>query len=206
MKNGKRGKIMFVILCIVVFIIIFIGSAIFKLAYTPKWAKEYQVELTPDIGTKVTDLKYGDKTANKFDLYLPADSTKDNYSLVIYLHAGGFTSGDKSDDQQMLSWLTSKGYVAAVINYTLRTDENQASVLSQSLEVKEVMPVVVKAAKQYGYNIENMAISGGSAGGTLAMLYAYRDSETSPVPVKLLFEAVGPANFYAEDWTTYGLD
>lgn len=106
----------------------------------------------------------------------------------------------------MLSWLTSKGYVAAGINYTLRTDENQASVLSQSLEVKEVMPVVVKAAKQYGYNIENMAISGGSAGGTLAMLYAYRDSETSPVPVKLLFEAVGPANFYAEDWTTYGLD
>lgn len=51
-----------------------------------------------------------------------------------------------------------------------------------------------------------MAIGGGSAGGTLAMLYAYRDSEESPVPVKFLFEAVGPANFVAEDWSSYGLD
>lgn len=206
MKNGKKGKIMFVILCIVVFILAFIGSAIFKVTYTPKWAKEYAVELTPDIGTKVTDLTYGEGEAKKFDLYLPADSSKDSYSLVVYLHAGGFTSGDKSGDQQMLSWLTSKGYVVAGINYTLRTDENEASVLSQSLEIKEAMPKVIAAAKEYGYNIDDMAISGGSAGGTLAMLYAYRDSDTSPVPVKLLFESVGPANFYAEDWTTYGLD
>lgn len=51
-----------------------------------------------------------------------------------------------------------------------------------------------------------MAISGGSAGGTLAMLYAYRDADTSPIPVKMLFEAVGPSSFFAEDWDTYGLD
>lgn len=206
MINGKKGKIMFIMLCIVVFIIAFIGSAIFKLVYTPKWAREYEVELTPEIGTKVTDLEYGEGDANKFDLYLPADDSKDSYNLVVYLHAGGFTSGDKSGDEQMLSWLTSKGYVAAGINYTLRTEINETSVLTQSIEIKEAVPYVVEAAKEYGYNIENMAISGGSAGGTLAMLYAYRDSDTSPVPVKLLFESVGPANFYAEDWTSYGLD
>lgn len=51
-----------------------------------------------------------------------------------------------------------------------------------------------------------MAMSGGSAGVCLAMLYAYRDATESPVPVKLLFEMVGPSSFYAEDWGIYGLD
>ncbi len=92
------------------------------------------------------------------------------------------------------------------INYTLRTDTNNASVYTQSMEIKQAMPVVIEEAKKLGYNINEMAISGGSAGGTLAMLYAYRDSETSPVPVKLMFEMVGPSSFYAEDWGVYGLD
>lgn len=38
------------------------------------------------------------------------------------------------------------------------------------------------------------------------MLYAYRDADESPVPVRLLFEMVGPSSFYAEDWGIYGLD
>ena len=29
-------------------------------------------------------------------------------------------------------------------------------------------------------------------GGTLAMLYAYRDAEESPIPVKMMLEMVGP--------------
>ena len=67
-------------------------------------------------------------------------------------------------------------------------------------------PFVVKEAKKLGYPVDRMAISGGSAGGCLALLYAYRDADTSPVPVKMVFEAVGPASFYAEDWAVYGLD
>lgn len=37
-------------------------------------------------------------------------------SLIVYLHAGGFTSGDKADDAGMLAWLCSKGYAAAGID------------------------------------------------------------------------------------------
>lgn len=38
------------------------------------------------------------------------------------------------------------------------------------------------------------------------LLYAYRDVDTSPIPIKMVFEAVGPASFYLEDWYVYGLD
>ncbi len=56
------------------------------------------------------------------------------------------------------------------------------------------------------FHISEMAIGGGSAGHTLAMIYAYRDVGPSPVPVKLLFGAVGPSSFYTEDWGTYGFN
>ena len=51
-----------------------------------------------------------------------------------------------------------------------------------------------------------MAVAGGSAGHALAMIYAYRDAEQSPVPVVLTFGAVGPASYYQEDWGEFGLD
>lgn len=203
----KKGRGGFIILCVVVFVVAFAISLVAKLAHKPAWSKKYSVEWSDKIGTMHTDLVYGDNPANKFDLYLPADNTKQNYGLVVYLHAGGFTTGDKSDDKAMLQWLCSKGYVAAGINYTLRDEAHpNASVLSQSQEIRESMTKVVAEAARLGYNVNQMAISGGSAGGTLAMLYAYRDADTSPVPVKLLFEAVGPSSFFAEDWGVYGLD
>ncbi|MBP3917106.1 alpha/beta hydrolase [Clostridium sp.] len=204
-KEGKKGRIMFIFICVLAFIISFVGSAIFKMTYKPKWAKKYSIDWNDSIGTIHKDISYGDKESNKFDLYVPKDNSKENYGLIVYLHAGGFTSGDKSDDEEILKWLCSKGYVTAGINYTLRTDENNASVYSQSIEIKEAMPIVVEEAKKLGYNLNEMAISGGSAGGTLAMLYAYRDADTSPIPVKMMFEMVGPASFFAEDWDTYGL-
>ena len=205
-KEKKKGKRMFIFICILAFIISFAGSALFKITYQPKWAKKYSVDWNDSIGTIYKDISYVDKESNKFDLYVPKDNSKENYGLVVYLHAGGFTTGDKSDDKQILQWLCSKGYVTAGINYTLRTDENNTSVYSQSLEIKDAMPIVVEEAKKLGYNLNEMAISGGSAGGTLAMLYAYRDAEESPIPVKMMFEMVGPPSFFAEDWDTYGLD
>ena len=203
-KKGKR-KVMWGFIYTGIFIIAFVISAVIKITYSPL-AKEYKIDWNDTIGTVRTNIAYENKEQNKFDLYLPADKNKETYGLIVYLHAGGFTSGDKSDDAEILKWFCSKGYVTAGINYTLRTDENNASIYSQSKEIKQAMPFVIEEAKKLGYNIDKMTISGGSAGGTLAMLYAYRDAKESPVPVKLMFEMVGPSSFYAEDWGIYGLD
>lgn len=205
-KSGNKTGL-FVLLCIAVFTIVFIASALVKGSYKSPEAKKYSAEWSDNIGKVYTDISYGEKPSNKFDIYVPADTSRESYGMVVYLHAGGFTTGDKGDDKEMLQWLCSKGYVAVGINYTLRDEAHpEASVYSQSLEIKESMPTVVAKAEELGYHIDGMAISGGSAGGTLAMLYAYRDADTSPVPVKMLFEAVGPSSFYPEDWSVYGLD
>lgn len=204
-ENRGKNKVLWRLIYVLTFIVIFCGSAVFKMSFNSS-QNAYKTEWNDSVGTIYSDIPYAEGEANKFDLYVPADQTKENYGLVIYLHAGGFTSGDKSDDAEMIKWLCSKGYVAAGINYTLRTDTNSASVLSQSNEIKDAVPQVVEKAAEYGYKIDKLTMAGGSAGHALAMIYAFRDAEQSPVPVVLTFGAVGPASFYQEDWGIYGLD
>ena len=98
----KKVKAVPVGIGILVFILAFIGGVVSKFAIAPSWAKEYSVQWSDEIGTLKTDIPYGDGEANKFDLYLPGDNAKESYGLVVYLHAGGFTSGDKSGDTEML--------------------------------------------------------------------------------------------------------
>ena len=186
----------FVLSCIGVFILFAVLGATSK-TIKPLWTKDYKVDWNDSVGTVHKDISYGSGKANKFDIYVPADSNKKEYSLVVYLHPGGFTTGDKSGDAEMLEWLCSKGYVTAGINYTLFSKENpRANVYTQSMDIKRAMPKVVSEAAKLGYPIKDMAIAGGSSGHCLAMLYAYRDADTSPVPVKMVFGAVGLTSFY----------
>ncbi len=188
------------------FITTFAVSAVIKLTYNPL-EKETHADWNDLVGRVYTDISYGDGDANKLDLYVPADDSKETYGLVVYLHAGGFTSGDKSDDAKMCQYLVSKGYVTAAINYTLRSDDNPtASVYTMSQEIKSSIPIVKDEAAKLGYKLDRMAMSGGSAGGCLALLYAYRDADTSPIPVKFVFEAVGPSSFEPDDWYGLGAD
>ena len=205
-KDRKKGRGMWGFVYVFAFIAAFGGSAAFKMTHVPLGG-EFSVDWDDLVGTVYTDLSYGSGEANKFDLYVPTGHSRSSYGLVVYLHAGGFTAGDKSGDAEILKWLCSKGYVTAGINYTLFSEAHpEASVYSQSIEIRESMPYVIAEAEKLGYHIDEMAISGGSAGGCLALLYAYRDADISPVPVRMVFEAVGPSSFYPEDWKCYGLD
>lgn len=206
-KVKKKGRIMFVLVCMIAFVVSFVGSAVFKIFYTPRELRKYKVNWSEEIGKTYADFSYGPGEANKFDLYLPADQSKETYGLIVYLHAGGFRTGDKRDDAGVLQWLCSLGYVTAGINYTLNSDENpEANVYTMSMEIKESIPYVIEEAGKLGYPIDRMAMAGGSAGGCLALIYAYRDAAEAPVPVKMVFEGVGPSSFYPEDWKSYGLD
>lgn len=202
----KKGRIMWGFIYTFAFIAAVSGSVAFKMKHDP-FGGEFKADWNETVGRAYTDIPYGKGEAQKFDLYVPADNSRNSYGLVVYLHAGGFTGGDKSGDAEMLTWLCSKGYVTAGINYTLVSEEHpDASVYTQSMEIRESIPHVIAEAKKLGYPVDEMAISGGSAGCCLALLYAYRDGDTSPVPVKMVFGAVGPSSFYPEDWKCYGFD
>ncbi|WP_294730352.1 alpha/beta hydrolase [uncultured Faecalibaculum sp.] len=197
---------MWTMIYVLAFTAAFAGSAWWKLSQDPTHGK-YKTVWNDSVGTVHEDMAYGPGKLNRFDLYLPADDSQNRYGLVVYLHPGGFTGGDKAGDRDMCEWLTAKGYVSASINYTVLSGENPAaSVDTMSREIREAIPEVVKSAAALGYPVDEMAIGGGSAGDTLAMIYAYRDAAQSPVPVKMVFGSVGPSSFHLEDWINMGQD
>lgn len=190
---------------ILVFVTAVLLSVLVKLLCNPL-KRVYRVKWNESVGTVETDINYGKNEGNEFDLYLPADKSRKDYGLVVYLHAGGFTTGDKKDDVDVLKWFCAKGYVAAGVNYTLGNSYNGVNVYTQSQDIKKAIPKVVAKAERMGYKINGMMIAGGSAGGTMALLYAFRDAASAPVPVKMVMSQVGPASFEREDWDIYGLD
>ena len=203
-KKCAAHRMLWGLVYISTFLAVFIMSAVVKLAYNPL-ASEYKINWNDSVGKAYKNLKYGEGGANKFDLYVPARRQGKTCGLVVYIHAGGFTGGDKGDDEEILKWFCSKGYVSAGVNYTLFSVQNpSASVYTMSQDIKNSIPVIVEEAEKLGYKLDRMAISGGSAGGCLALLYAYRDAAQSPIPVKCVFEMVGPPSFHPEDW--YGLE
>ena len=153
----------------------------------------------PDSYSVVKDLNYGDGVQNNFDLYLPKDKNRSNFPLVVWIHGGGFVSGDKKDAASAKDAAT-RGYVSASVNYTTNTDDHPSNLDKMYTEIKNSVNAVVAQAKQHGYPVNQMAITGESAGGTLAMMYAFRDGKDSPVPLKFVFQEVGPASFQPEDW------
>ncbi|SDD54443.1 Acetyl esterase/lipase [Paenibacillus sp. CF095] len=189
----KKGKLIWGL----VYVIVFITSAIIFAPVITKFTTGdggvSKVKWDDTVGTIQKDYKYGDEESQKFDLYLPADSSKNAYGLVVYIHGGGFTGGDKEGDAPVLKWATSKGYVAAGINYTVNSkDDPNSTVYNMSTEIKRGVKAAVEKAEVLGYHINKMTIGGGSAGSMLSMIYAFRDAKESPVPVVFTFQAAGP--------------
>ncbi|MDH1701910.1 alpha/beta hydrolase [Comamonas terrigena] len=189
------------------YLLVFLLSFGLGIALTAMSGSEFggfrKVDWNESVGSIETDIAYGSGPLHKFDLYLPANRDRAT-KLVVYVHAGGFTGGDKADDANIAKFFASKGYVAATINYSLSGNGSNANVRTMADEVKQGVAFIVQAARSRGYPVDAMAISGGSAGGALAMIYAYREAEHAPVPVKAVISLVGPAAFDPIAW--FGID
>ena len=76
----------------------------------------------------IKDMQYGsaynDKTEKQQDLmldaYFPPDSdTRDKRPAVVFMHGGGFSSGDKKSGSRLAQELAMRGYAVFSISYRL---------------------------------------------------------------------------------------
>lgn len=150
------------------------------------------------IGTKIGDLKYAEGKFHEYDLYLPTD--KKASSLILFIHGGAFKMGNKNEEELWCKYFASKGYVTASANYTLADGETMSNMNLMYNEMLQCVKSIKAECEKRGYNLKEMATSGQSAGGYLALLYAYRAKEKSLLPVKFVFQQTGPATMAPEDW------
>ena len=165
-----------------------------------------RVKWNDKVGTIHRDLVY-DETREEtgYDLYVPARLEEGiKYSLVLYVHGGGFTSGSRKDGELWCKYMTSKGYVAASMDYTLQKKGYKSDLYLVTNQVKDCVSAIEKKCREIGYPVTEMAVTGGSAGGTLALLFAYKKANESAIPVKFVFEQAGPVYFNPVCWNAAG--
>ncbi|MBX3254044.1 MAG: alpha/beta hydrolase fold domain-containing protein [Chitinophagaceae bacterium] len=140
------------------------------------------------------NIKYGDAPdgENTFDAYIP-QNLKDGAKVIVYIHGGGWSGGDKSEfPKQLVEELVGKrGYVVASVNYRLVKNGNNRFP-AQIEDVQKALQFISKNARKYKYNGDEYALMGGSAGGHLAMLYAYGYDEKKQV--KTVVDLWGPTD------------
>lgn len=124
-----------------------------------------------------------------FDVYSPlTDGNKlpGEYSVLIRIHGGSWTGGDKgaSNFAQMNKYFASRGYVVFDIQYgvndllsqiELKTVPNTLggdySIDDMVSHIGIFMDYLAMHADEYKANLNSVFISGGSAGGQLALAY-----------------------------------
>ena len=140
------------------------------------------------------DVPYGDAEGkeNLLDAYYP-DNHNSNTKVIVYIHGGSWNRGDKSEfPKQLIDELVGKkGYMVVSINYRL-VKEGKNLFPAQIEDVKKAIAFLSSKAKRYGFNGNEFALMGGSAGAHLAMLYAYKHDPNKQV--KTVVNLWGPTD------------
>lgn len=122
----------------------------------------------PATYTATRDVEYArvDGTSLKLDLYVP--DGEGPFPLVVWVHGGGWQSGDKglSPSGAQVRQAT-RGYVVASIDYRL---SGQAVFPAQSHDCKGALRWLRANASRFRIDPERVAVWGGSAGGHLVAL------------------------------------
>lgn len=153
-------------------------------------------------GTVLRDLRYGEGEREVYDLYLPEDVSDPKAShLILFIHGGSWTSGDKKDGELWCRNLASKGYTTASICYTLKTDTTDTSIGMINGQVRAAVGAIKTKSAEEGIVLVDMATNGFSAGACQAMMYGWDTENQDPgLPVKFIIQQSGPTTMEPKIW------
>jgi len=142
--------------------------------------------------------------ANKFlklDIYQPKRITDKRIPLVIYIHGGGWTAGNKNGVEKgynpyIINRLVNLGYAVASIDYRL-TNIDSVHFPAPVEDCKDAIRWLRKNADVYGFDPDSFGLIGESAGAHLAMLCAY-SKETDFVANGLLANYSARVNYVVD--------
>ena len=143
----------------------------------------------------MNDTSYGVNALQKMDIYLPANRSTATTKVIILIHGGGWTSGDKSDfiSLGLIDTLKKRlpDYAIVNINYRLAAFPSSNPFPTQELDTKAAVDFIYGNRSNYLIS-DKFVLLGASAGGHLALLEAYKYH--SPVNIKAVVDLYGPTD------------
>lgn len=138
------------------------------------------------------NVAYGTHPLQKMDIYLPANRNITSTKVIILIHGGAWTIGDKNDYSLVLDTLKKRmpDYAIFNINYRLLTLPTN-TFPTQEIDTKAAVDFIYGNRGTYLVS-DKFVLLGASAGGHLALLQGYK--YTSPVKIKAIVDYFGPTD------------
>lgn len=159
-------------------------------AYTVEVIRNIRYAPQPD------SMKTDTSSDRLLDLYLPA--VKGKLPVLVFVHGGGFSGGDKRQVTSLCTRIASKGIAVLSVNYRLYLKHHKIPGASASANMAAGLPPtgafnpalqhavemasedaqlvfswIGSHAREYAFNKRKIAISGGSAGAMTSLYTAY---------------------------------
>ncbi len=131
------------------------------------------------------DIAYDNKARTQFDIWLPNSSTPTG--LVIYVHGGGFTSGDKDfvyttqsggewDFPTDIRFLLQNNIAVATIRYTYLNNIGETDGVKKPMsDVRRALQYIRNRANDFNINKSKIVLAGNSAGASASLWIAFNN-------------------------------
>lgn len=144
--------------------------------------------LTDTVGVVVSDYRselnvaYGSNELQKFDMYLPNLSSGKQASVaIIMIHGGGWKEGDKGFITALADKLKAQKKNIAIFNINHRLTFMPGVKLNEQLaDIGSVISFINSNKAKYNLS-GDIVLFGHSAGGHLALTYAYKNTSNSNI-------------------------
>ena len=143
--------------------------------------------------TTMLNVSYGNDPQQVYDIYLPEGRTEDKTKVLILVHGGGWTEGDKSDMSEFINIIQEFHPDHAIVNmnYILATTTIPAFP-NQFLDLDDVIDHLT-ASQEDLQILPEYGLIGTSAGAHISLMYDYVYDDTDVV--KMVCDIVGPTDF-----------
>jgi hypothetical protein len=135
--------------------------------------------------------KYGIVERNVFDIIIPKSNKPT--ALVIYIHGGGFVSGDKDDAikwrKEDIKFFLNKNIAFATINYQFYKTNDSIGVGRCLDDIKHAIQFIRHNAKKYNIDREFIGVYGHSAGAGASLYLAFHDDMAAKQDTSLYGES-----------------
>jgi acetyl esterase/lipase len=126
--------------------------------------------MRPDV-ERIRDVNYTEGGSRaRLDIYRPKGVDLTNAPVLVQVHGGAWTIGDKSQQGLLLmNRMAARGWICVAMNYRLAP---RHPFPAQIVDVKKAIAWTREHVAEYGGDPSYLVITGGSAGGHLASLAA----------------------------------
>lgn len=121
------------------------------------------------------DVSYGPDARNVLDFWKAAGETP--RPLLVYIHGGGWTGGDKKRDTSAYQPFLDKGISCAAINYRLSGEHPLPAPVHDAARAIQFLR---SKAPEWNIDTKHIALTGGSAGACTSMWLLLHDDLADP--------------------------